>query len=498
MRIGGGSAGKRFKRRGSGNIDRVLSGLRAGRFVLTALLVLTLGVPHTANAAKRADAAARKFVQVEGGGFHSVGLRADGTVWTWGRNLIGELGLQEHVSFSPVYAPVRLGGLSGIKDISASATAYGYNLAVKADGTVWEWGAGLNRRENGGEPVAGMPRRIDGLDKAVSAAASLYYGVAVHKDGTVWSWERGPEEERRSPAPVPGLKDVVEVVAETLRAYAIRKDGSVWMWSEPIPWLDRAAVAPAKIPGLANIRQVAGIELTGTMLALDGSGRVWTLDESGKAVRFHPELEVQEIRSGGSYSLLLTTGGDVYSYGYTVTGKQGKVAGIADATAIGAGEHHSLAIDANGYVWGWGSDKKNQIGRPALRADKMVYIPLRAAPAIDMAVNGKTLDSPFPALAMNGTAFVPAKVVAAALGADFRRHYDKERLMYVYELQYGDRTVQFELGTAARRNGELFKMTTRPRLYPGAVMIPLQLLEEGLGLQATWDSRSGSVAIASV
>src|SRR5437763_1373365 len=71
---------------------------------------------------------------VAAGGFHSVALKGDGTVWGWGYNGSGELG---DGTTTDRATPVQASGLSGVVAIGSGVN---HVLAVKADGTVWAWG----------------------------------------------------------------------------------------------------------------------------------------------------------------------------------------------------------------------------------------------------------------------------------------------------------------------------------------------------------------------
>ena len=62
---------------------------------------------------------------IAGGGFHSLALKSDGTVWAWGYNAGGN-------------APVQVLGLSGMTAIAGLDLS---SLALKGDGTVWAWGS---------------------------------------------------------------------------------------------------------------------------------------------------------------------------------------------------------------------------------------------------------------------------------------------------------------------------------------------------------------------
>jgi alpha-tubulin suppressor-like RCC1 family protein len=71
---------------------------------------------------------------VQAGDFHSVGTKTDGTLWTWGLNDSGQLGLGVVTNRS---SPVQLGTLATWNKSSAGVS---FTMAIKTDGTLWGWG----------------------------------------------------------------------------------------------------------------------------------------------------------------------------------------------------------------------------------------------------------------------------------------------------------------------------------------------------------------------
>ncbi|MCW3101788.1 MAG: repeat-containing protein [Bacteroidetes bacterium] len=69
------------------------------------------------------------------GEFHSLALKTDGTVWSWGKNASGQLGDGTATSRT---SPVQVSGISGINTIACGTE---HSLALKNDGTLWGWGA---------------------------------------------------------------------------------------------------------------------------------------------------------------------------------------------------------------------------------------------------------------------------------------------------------------------------------------------------------------------
>ncbi len=123
--------------------------------------------------------------QVATGWSHTVALAADGTVWTWGANDLGELGDGTTTSRS---VPIHVSGLSHVIGVSAGD---GSTVVVKDDGTVWAWGT--LRTESGGNLYANYaygptPVRVAGIDHATVVRARDWHVLALKVDGTVWAW----------------------------------------------------------------------------------------------------------------------------------------------------------------------------------------------------------------------------------------------------------------------------------------------------------------------
>ena len=68
------------------------------------------------------------------GSGNTLAIKSNGTLWAWGNNANGQLGLGDTVNRS---SPVQVGTLS---NWSAAETGQGNSIAVKTDGTLWTWG----------------------------------------------------------------------------------------------------------------------------------------------------------------------------------------------------------------------------------------------------------------------------------------------------------------------------------------------------------------------
>src|SRR2546430_11471588 len=82
-------------------------------------------------------------VSIWGGARGTVVRKSDGTVWTWGANFGGKLGvgldstnLNRSLIPAEVHGPADVGFLNSITAIMGGEV---HNVALKADGTVWAW-----------------------------------------------------------------------------------------------------------------------------------------------------------------------------------------------------------------------------------------------------------------------------------------------------------------------------------------------------------------------
>jgi alpha-tubulin suppressor-like RCC1 family protein len=81
----------------------------------------------------RLDAATNWAVPAAGSG-HTVAIKADGSLWTWGRNDRGQLGNGTTIDRD---VPGQIGLGASWATVSTFAD---HTVAVRADGTLWAWG----------------------------------------------------------------------------------------------------------------------------------------------------------------------------------------------------------------------------------------------------------------------------------------------------------------------------------------------------------------------
>ena len=213
----------------------------------------TLGVATTNENANRSSPvqvgslATWKFVTTGGGLAATAALMTNGTLWTWGSNTSGLLGQASALVINPPLAcssPVQVGSLNNWKQISAGGT---HMLAVKTDGTLWTWGDNTNGQLGLG--VAGAtaslrrssPVQVGSLTNWQSVSAGYSnFSAAIKTDGTLWTWGQnntgslglGDTTSRSSPVQVGLLANWKSIATGedlgTGNMFAIKTDGTLW------------------------------------------------------------------------------------------------------------------------------------------------------------------------------------------------------------------------------------------------------------------------------
>jgi alpha-tubulin suppressor-like RCC1 family protein len=178
--------------------------------------------------------------QVAGGGIHTAAIKTDGTLWTWGYNLNGQLGIN-NITQTMVCSPVTtFAGGTNWKQVSCGIR---HTSAIKTDGTLWTWGyntsgqLGDNTTTQRNIPVTTF---AGGTNWKQVSACNGYHTAAIKTDGTLWTWGvningglgiNDPPANRNTPITTfAGGTNWKQVACGQYYMAAIKTDGTLWNW----------------------------------------------------------------------------------------------------------------------------------------------------------------------------------------------------------------------------------------------------------------------------
>ena len=119
------------------------------------------------------------------GSEHSIALKTDGSLWAWGENYHGQLGNGKSGEWTGITIPTRIGADTNWDKISAGGF---HTIVLKTDGTLWAWGSnGWGELGNGKTTSQSIPTRI-GADTNWAKISAGGHTLALKTDGTLWAW----------------------------------------------------------------------------------------------------------------------------------------------------------------------------------------------------------------------------------------------------------------------------------------------------------------------
>lgn len=376
------------------------------KLVATACAILSLTRP----------ACAQGVANVAAGGYHSLFLKQDGSVWATGANYYGQIGDGSNTN--------RQTSILVMTGVTAIASGWSHNLFLKADGTVWSVGIDLYGELGNNETSWGrnVPVQIMSGVKAISAAT--WHSLFLKTDGTVWSCGNndygrlgdGTTTNRSVPTQVltetGPLTNVASISAGSYHSLFVKTDGTLWAagsndygqfgngGSGYSPYVIQVVDSSTNLP-VTNIKAVSAGHVHSLWLKNDNT--VWgtganysgqlgdgTTDNRHSPVHILPGKTFSRISAGMAHSLFVQSDSTLWAVGANDNGELGNgftswdpvigwwvpvtvpVAVNYHVSEVYASDGFSLFVRTDGYAYGCGGNWSGQFGN-GLIDDNTVY-----------------------------------------------------------------------------------------------------------------------------
>ncbi len=211
---------------------------------------------------------------------HGLIIASDGSLWAWGSDSLGwpAMGLGKRQKSVQLR---RIGSDTNWVNISASESR---SVGIKTDGTIWSWGASIVPRHTLPRVVPLPTLAAPGNDWKQAAVGSIQC-VGLKRDGTLWGWGNNwagsvgiPQTNGSlTPVQIGTNSNWVKVWARSLETVGLQADGSLWYWGDnPDPTVKQdvnATTSPQRVNADTNWVDVGfGVN---TVFAIKSDGTLW-------------------------------------------------------------------------------------------------------------------------------------------------------------------------------------------------------------------------------
>ncbi|MBB3111588.1 alpha-tubulin suppressor-like RCC1 family protein [Paenibacillus phyllosphaerae] len=341
-----------------------------------------------------------KVTQVAAGFDHALVLTEDGTVYAWGDNTYGQVGIGSAKGI--ISGPQKIDGLPRITQISAG---FRHSLALDADGRIWAWGNNVaGQLGTGDREDLRQPTLIEMPGAVTSISAGHRFSLATLDNEKVYGWgAKCAKDTKRT------FAELMQLIGQSATGISYYVDANADPSSSDTQELCEfqgfvavSSLTPIEILELAGSTQiVAGF---GHVLALQPDGTVKSKGCNAYGQLGYPTADIVpaetvpglngivQLAASTRHSLALDSKGQVWAWGADNTGQLGKnlgnlegvfdpevVKGLPVIASIAAGHDFSIALDREGKVWAWGINTSEQA--PGIEAADYNSTPTRTSTA---------------------------------------------------------------------------------------------------------------------
>jgi len=327
----------------------------------------------------------------------SFGIKSDGTLWAWGNNADGQLGIG---TTTLQRIPVLVDNSKKWKSVAIGengSNSKPFVLALKTDGTLWSWGDnGAGQLGDGTTTSRNTPAQVGTDTDWTEIAAGNSFGVALKANGTLWLWGNvlnlGASNSMTTAQY--GLDSDWVKVAAGQHIMAIKSNGTLWGWGNNGNGQigNGTTVTPVTVPYQIQPGQTwqsVSVNYSSTH-ALRSDHTLWSWGFQGMGslgqgtdgggggnVTTPGQIGVDSnwarVVSGAYNTMAIKTDGTLWGWGWNLSSSLGDgtdlkrvspvpIGSDTDWQSVAVGGYFGIGLKTDGAFWGWGDNSSGQLG----------------------------------------------------------------------------------------------------------------------------------------
>jgi len=271
-----------------------------------------------------------------------VALKTNGTLWSWGRNDYGQLGLGDTTNRT---SPVQVGVVTTWSQVSSGDASCS---AIRSNGTLWSWGYnGDGRLGDGTTTQRNSPVQIGSDTNWSKVTCGAAHILALKNNGTLWSSGRnvegqlglGDTSNRISLVQIGSATNWSKIDSGHFHTLAIKTDGTLWAWGKNAEGqlgdgTTTQRNSPVQIGSATNWSKVFCSSYSSFAIKTDGTLWAWgynshymlgdgTTTQRNSPVQIGTDTDWSEVRGGRYHTLASKTDGTLYAWDKNTFGELG-------------------------------------------------------------------------------------------------------------------------------------------------------------------------------
>ena len=304
---------------------------------------------------------------------HTLAIKNDGTLWAWGRNDSGQLGIGTIINSN---IPVQVGTANNWKIVSGGVD---HSAGIQTDGTLWTWGGNFFGQLGNGAFSSGLslsPVQVGNETIWNTIDCGYYFNVALKGSfsKSLWTWGTNEFNQLGN--------------GNTVNANIPQQIGT------SLNWMSVSAGAyhsiALELASGGNRLMAWGFNNYGQL----GDG---TLIAKSSPTQSGTDVNWQTVATGYFHNLAKKTNGTLWAWGYNGDGQMGNGSNASNVLTptqvgtdtnwqgvLGAGYNYSMAKKTDNTLWSWG---RNIYGGAGLGNVIFSYLPLQIDTSTTWGIN---------------------------------------------------------------------------------------------------------------
>lgn len=319
-------------------------------------------------------------------------VKNDGTLWAWGQNNIGQLGDGTTINKS---SPIQIGTLTHWTNVfNRLGEAMYYGLTTS--GTMFSWGSNGNGAlgiglGNTNFTVNISTPQVYGSDTWSNFKTGNSFAVGVKSNGTLWAWGLnssgqlgdGTTLDKTSPIQIGTQTDWDKLHPSSGYTAAIKDNGTLWMWGSGAQGQFGLGgiITPAtnysslvQLPSVANFTTLGSPSYTNMAASSSAGMFTWGLTTPSYPAQIDSSSNWSVISLGFENNILaIKADGTLWGTGANNVGQLGigntvtqtsfvQVGTLSNWAYVASSFSAAIAVKTDGTLWSWGAGTGGILG----------------------------------------------------------------------------------------------------------------------------------------